>query len=111
MGALTCYCGEREFANRRCWIHLPSEIRNIYVLGGRLSAPRESKIPDAFLRAFSNNSGGSAVATIGVPHRATIWLQDMANIQAKLKRPGLSPDKRRELERKLQELKDKLDQN
>lgn len=108
---MTCYCGQREFANRRCWIHLPSAIRNVYFLSGRLSANVEEEVPEAFQRAFSKNSGRVTMATVSVPHPATIWLQDMANIQAKLKRPDLSPDKRRELERKLRELKDKLDQN
>lgn len=111
MSALTCYCGEREFANRRCWIHLPPAIRNVYVLGGRLSDTEEAEVPSAFHLAFSNNTGRAAMATVNVPHRATIWLQNMADIQYKLKRPGLSPDKRRVLEAKLQELTKKLDQN
>lgn len=112
MSALVCYCGKQEFANRRCWIHLPSEIRNVYVLGRRLSAPEVAEVPEAFLKAFLNYNGRAAMATtISVPHRATIWLQDMANIQAKLRNPKLSQVRRRNLEHQLERLKRKLDQN
>lgn len=102
---MTCYCGREIFANHRCWEHLQSGVKTMYRLGERLR-----EIPPAFLQAFQNEKGETAMAT-ALPSRTTAWLQNMANIQAKLKRRDLSPSDRQELKIKLRELERKLAQN
>lgn len=104
---MDCFCGRPVFANHRCWDHLQAGVRTMYQLGGRLQ-----EIPLAFRLAFQNYTEENGMNVLfRAPSRATIWLQEMANIQDRLKNPRLSPTKRAVLERQLRTLQRKLDQN